>query len=192
MTCAKDLAKIIVSTCETQGVGGNEIKGWIGQRADLTFTYDPTNPSKITGIVAATGKQLWTVTTSPRGLNSGSDRVTEVGLADRFTHFGAFTVQEFDTLSVENIDTMSDVVYIVESKDKPDAGDGDGVFRLYGAKYGLKPVTDTNRANDAKGARPIELGPLEGETEKWSQYTVLDTDYATTKAMLEALEVPAV
>lgn len=186
MGCKEDISKDIISTCVTQGVGGNEIKAWIGQRADFDFTYDATNTSKVTGIAAAAGKQLYTATTSLKGINSGFDRVVALGLADRFTHFVALTIMEYDTLSVENVDSIEDVFVVVESKDKTD--DGDGIFRGFGLKYGLKIVTDNMRANEANGGRPIELGPVEGDSEPWSQYNILDTDYATTKALLEGLE----
>jgi len=65
--------------------------------------------------------------------------------------------------------------------------DGDGVFAAYGVKYGLYKSTDTRRANDINGARNIELTSLAGQEEKYSNYTLLDTDYATTKALLETL-----
>lgn len=187
--CLSDIAKEIIADCTTQGAGGNEIKGWLGNRLNFSFTYDTTNSSKVTGITAATGKRLWPVMVSKKGLNSGFDRVKEAGRGDRFTHFGGFTVTEFDAASVENVDSLDDLILIVESKDKADVGDG--TFRGFGFKAGLTVTSDTMRANDAYGSRPLELGSAEGDTEPWSQYTVLITDYAGTKTALVALETPA-
>lgn len=187
MGCESDIAKDIISNCTTIGIGGNEKKAWIGQRKDFNFTYDPTNPSKITGITANSGKKLYTATVDKKGFNSGFDRVKETGKADRFTHFAALTIYEFDAVSNENIDSLEDVFVIVESRDKTD--NGDGIFRAYGIKAGLDVQTDTMRANDANGGRPIELGHSEGDTEPYSQYVVLDTDYATTLTLIEGLEV---
>jgi len=187
--CTDGAVKAIIADCTTQGVGGNEIKAWYGNRKELSFVYDATNPSKVTGITASTGKQLFPITVNVKALDSGADRVVATGLADRFTHFVSFSNFEFDTASVENIDNLKDLVFIVESKDKKD--NGDGVFRGYGFKHGLTPLTDSNRANDANGARNLEFGPTEGDSEPWSQYTVLDTDYETTKALLISLETPA-
>ncbi len=189
MSCNSDIAKSIISDCTTQGVGGNEIKAWIGQRKDFTFTYDATNPSMVTAIVAASTKQLFTITASPRAIDSGHDRLIEAGRADRFTHFVGFPTYEFKAADVENIDSLEDVFIIVESKDEAD--DGEGTFQGAGLKYGLKPVTDTRRANDANGSRPLEFGPVEGDSEPYSQYTIFDTDEATTRALLVALETPA-
>lgn len=190
MACNSDIAKNIISDCTTQGVGGNEIKAWIGQRNDFSFTYDVTNPSKVTGITATSTKQLWTLTASKKAIDSGHDRVVEAGRADRFTHFIGFSGYEFKAEDVENFDSLSDLIVIVESKDKTD--DGDGVFRGYGLKYGLDVLSDSHRANDANGSRPLEFGPTEGDSEPFSNYTILDTDYATTKDLLIALETPAV
>lgn len=189
MGCPTDISKNVIANCTVQGNGGNEVKGWMGQRKDFSFTYDITNPSKVTDITPVSGAQLFTITTTVKALDSGHDRVVEAGRGARFTHFIGFSDWEFDAASVENVDAMEDLFFIVEARDKAD--DADGTFRGYGLKYGLKPVTDSSRANDANGSRPLEFGPEEGDTEPHSQYNILDTDYATTAALLVSLETPA-
>jgi hypothetical protein len=186
MTCVKGIADNIVSDCTTSGIGGNEIKAWIGNRTEMTFTYDVTNASKITDITVASTKQLYTLTGVKKLLNSGFDRVVADDRPDKFTHYFNFQGFEFKAANVENIDNLEDIVVIVESKDKTD--DGDGVFRVFGTKNGLYPTSDTMRANDINGARNVEVTSLEGQAEQYSNYTFLDTDYATTLAALVALE----
>jgi hypothetical protein len=188
MSCVKGIAKAIVSDCTTSGIGGNEIKAWIGNRLEMTFTFDVTNTSLITNIAVASTKQLYPLTGVKKLLNSGYDRVVVDDRPDKFTHYFNFQGFEFKAADVENIDNLEDIVVIVESKDKTD--DGDGVFRAFGVKNGLYPTTDTMRANDINGARNVEVTSLEGQAEQWSNYTVLATDYATTKTLLEGLETP--
>jgi hypothetical protein len=190
MTCVKGISKAIVSDCSTSGTGGNEIKAWIGNRLSLNIVYDATNKSKITSITNVTGKQAYPITGVKKLLNTGFDRVTAPDRPDKFTHYFNFHGFEFKAVDVENLDNLDDIVVIVESKDKTD--DGDGVFRAFGVKYGLYPTTDTMRANDINGARNIELTSQEGDGETWSNYTVDAGDYATTLAMLVALETPGV
>jgi hypothetical protein len=186
MACEKGIAASVISDCSTSGIGGNEIKAWIGNRLEMTPTYDVTNPSKITDLTVASTKQLFTITGVKKLLNSGYDRVVAEDRPDKFTHYFNFQGFQFDAADVENLDNLDDVVVIVESKDKSD--DGDGVFRVFGIEYGLYPSTDTMRANDINGARNLELTSLAGQEENQSNYTLLDTDYATTKALLVSLE----
>lgn len=187
MGCEVGISKAIVSTCATQGTGSLEVKAWLGNRTDLAIDYNPLAESQITNIApAVVGKKLYPITGVKKLLNAGFDRVVSDDRADRFTHYFSFQGFEFATADVENFDALSDLVVIVENKDKTDSGDG--TFKCYGAKYGLFASTDTLRANDINGARSIELTSMAGSEEPWSQYTVLKTDYATTKAMLVALE----
>jgi len=63
---------------------------------------------------------------------------------------------------------------------------------MQGVEFGLYPTSDSKRENDANGARVLELTSQDGDTEVYSDYTVFDTDYATTLALLVALETPGV
>jgi len=186
MSCISDIAKNIISNCTTQGSGGNEVKGWIMKRSEFTPTYDNTNPSKITSIALPVGAKAYTFTGVKKLLNSGHDFVSEDNRADGFTHYVGFSGFEFDAASVENFDSLDDLVFVAESKDKTTTGDG--VFRVYGAKQGLVKSSDTMRANDNYGARVIEMSTPSGMTEAYSNYTFLHTDYATSLADLVALE----
>ena len=185
--CAKGITKNIVSNCTTKPVGGLEVKAWIGNRLEITPTYDITNPSKITNLAVDSTKKLFSITGVKKLLNAGFDRVVAEDRPDYFTHFFSFQGFEFKAEDVENLDSISDVVVIVETKEK--ATNADGTFRVYGLKYGLYPSTDTMRANDIDGARSLELTSLEGQAEPYSNYTLLKTNYATTLALLESLEV---
>lgn len=187
MSCLSNIAKNIISDCTTQGSGGNEIKAWLFKRSELTITYDNTNPSKITDLALGTGKKGFTLTGVKKLINSGYDLVSEEARADGYTHFLGFQGFEFDAASVENLDSLNDLIAVVESKDKTTTGNG--VFRLFGAKCGLTKTSDAMRANDNYGARVLELATPPGMIEPYSNYTVLDTDYATTLALLVALEV---
>ena len=113
-------------------------------------------------------------------------------------------VMKFGGSSVGNVDKIrsvaervirakddgNDVVVVVESKDK--ASDADGVYRIFGLEFGLYPSTDTVRANDASGARNIELTSLSGQEETQSQYNFDTGTNAQTLAALVLLETPAV
>ena len=186
MSCITGVGLDIISDCNTSIKGGNEVKAWIGNRLEMSPTYDGTNPSKITALAVDVTKKLYTITGVKKLLNSGYDRVIKDNRPDSFTHLFEFQGFEFDAANVEGMDSLDDVVIIVESKDK--TSDGDSVFRVFGMEYGLFPSSDTMRANDNDGVRAMALTSQEGQEEKYSNYTLLITDYATTLAALVALE----
>lgn len=190
MACTTDIAKVIVSDCSTLGRGGIEIKVWIANRKNIaSITYDVTNPTKVTAMTMVTGKRFWTITGYKKNLNAGFDFVGSDDLPKKWSHYFSLKGYEYDAASVENFDSLEDVVVIYESKDK---GTGaDGVFRILGLKYGLYTSTDTMRANENSGSRNIELASLAGQEESHSQYTFDSGDYAATLADIVELETPA-
>jgi hypothetical protein len=185
MSCTTGIAKAIISNCTTQPVGGLEVTAYLFNRADMALTYDNTYPNKVTGIAAVGAALLYQISGVKKNLNAGHDRTVADDMADRFKHY--FSMKEFSFLSddVANFDGLGDICVIVEYKHKSTTGDG--VFVGYGFKSGLYPTSDTRRANDANSVRSIELASKEQEDEPVSQYNVLLTDYATTKAALIAL-----
>jgi hypothetical protein len=187
MACTSKIGKVIVSDCSTMGVGGNEIKAWIFNRSEATITYDNTYPSKVTGIVFAQGKRAWTVTGVKKLLNSGFSRVIAEDRPDKYKQWFKFQAFSFAASDNENLDSLSDVVVIVESKDKND----DGTFRIYGLKSGLYPNSDEHDANGNNGARVISLESMAGQEEPNSVYVFDAGSYAQSAAALLAMETPA-
>ena len=187
MSCTGKIAKAIVSDCSTQTVGGLEVEAYVFNRTDLEVTYSAVSGEEntITSLANAVGEKGYKLTGIKKLLNAGHDIVVADDRPNKYTHY--FNFQQFEILAEDliNVDDMDDLIVIVETKDKNDTGDG--VFRGYGMKYGLYKSTDTRRANDINGARNIELTSLAGQEEPYSNYVVLDTDYATTKALLEDL-----
>jgi len=190
MACTVNIAKNITSDCSTIGVGGLETKVWIMNRTNIASYTVGATPSKITAIAMKSTKRAWTITGTKKALNCGFDRVVSDDMPDKFTHYFNFKAYQFTASDVENLDALNDVVVVVESKDK--ATDADGVYRIFGLEFGLYPSTDTVRANDASGARNIELTSLSGQEETQSQYNFDTGTNAQTLAALVLLETPAV
>ncbi len=186
MSCATNISKNITSTCDSQPVAGVEVKAWIGQRKFITPTYDVTNPSKVTSLAVDVGEQLFTLTGVKQLLNPAFERIVSANRADTFKHKFSFEGFEFTSPDVENLDSLEDLVVIVEMVDKVPSADG--TFRMFGLTRGLYPTTDAWTANDIDGARAITMESQEGQAEKYSQNNLLDTDYSTTLALLVALE----
>jgi hypothetical protein len=189
MSCSEKITKNIISNCSTQGVGGMEVEAYLLNRTDFDFTFDGTSGNKITDIDRVGAALAYKLKGVNKNFNAGSDRAIVEGFADTYTHSASLKAFENDTLSVKDIDSMGDLVLIIERKQKTTTGDG--VFVAYGVQTGLYVTSDTHRQNADNGSRSIELASRATETEQYSKYNVLATNYATTKALLDSLLVPA-
>jgi hypothetical protein len=187
MGCTGGIAKAITSDCTTSKVGGLETVAWAFNRKELEITYSVTTEeeNQITGLVNASGKQGYKLTGVKKLFNAGHDIVVADDRPNKYSHHFMMQVFEGLTADIRNADDLDDMIIVVEKKDKETGGDG--TFLAYGCKYGLFKTTDTQRANDINGARNIELASLPGQEEPFASYVVLDTDYATTLALLEDL-----
>lgn len=186
-TCTGGIAKAITSNCTTSKIGGLEVVAWAFNRKDLEITYSTTSDkeNQITALANASTKQGRKLTGVKKLFNAGHDLVSADDRPNKYSHHFMMQVFEGLTEDIRNADDLDDLVIVVEKKDKE--ADGDGTFLAYGCKYGLYKVTDAQRANDINGARNIELASLPGQEEPYAAYVVLDTDYATTAALLETL-----
>ncbi|HPF94187.1 MAG TPA: hypothetical protein PLV65_09620, partial [Tenuifilaceae bacterium] len=176
----------IVSDCTTKGVAGVEVTAWMFNRKDFTLTYDGTTPNLITNIAAVAAATTYQLTGYKMNMNVGHDVVVRADAPDGYKHFFSFKQYQVAAANILNVDNINDVVVVVEAKNKP--SDADGVFLIYGAKYGLFKSADTHRINDNNAERSLELTSLDGQEEPYSRYVLLSTDYATTKALLEGLD----
>jgi hypothetical protein len=192
MACTDNIVKNIVSDCTTAKNGGMEVKVWIFPRQTYknAITYDNTLGNKITSIASVQGAKAYVATGVKKLFNAGHDLVSAEDRPDKYTHFFSFQQFEIAAADIANVDSLNDVFIVFERKDK--ASDGDGTFVALGVKNGLYKSSDTRRVNDVNGARVIEMTSMAGEEENVSEYTVLSTDYATTKSMLVALETAGV
>jgi len=188
MGCLDGIQKVIASTCVNQPVAGTEVKAWVANRLEVEITYDGTDASMITDISPTSGNQLYTLTGVKKLLNPGSSLVVAEDRADRYQHKFNFQGFEFLAEDIQNIDALADLIVIVEMKEKHSTGEG--TFRAFGVENGLYKTSLEWTANDIDGAIAVEMSSQEGENEQYPWYTVFDTDYATTLAMLVAGETP--
>lgn len=185
MAITSGIVKNITSDRTTQPVGGLEVTAYLCNRLELSPTYDATSPNKVTALSIATGKVMYKLKGVSKNLNAKHERVMSDDLADEFKHTFSFKGFEFDSPSVLNIDGLSDVCVFVVYKNKTTTGDG--VIVGYGLKCGLYVTSDTREANASNSIRVLEMASKDQQTEPFSQYNVLITDYVTTLARLEEL-----
>jgi gamma-glutamylcyclotransferase (GGCT)/AIG2-like uncharacterized protein YtfP len=182
------ISQDITSNCNMP-TSGMEATAYIFSRTDISPTYDAAVKTKVTDLTIETGQTGYKIYGHKQNMNAGHDAVIDPTMPTRFTHYFSFHGYEFDSEAVQSIDSLEDLVVVVERKEKPD--DADGIFIIYGLESGLATSSDTLRMNDANSVRQVELQTEEGSSEKHSQYNLVIDDvtsvYAATKALLEGL-----
>lgn len=188
MSCLAKVAAVITNTCSIVPVSGLEVKGWLLNRADATFTENGANEVLITAVAMASTTRTWPITAVKKENNAGFDVVLADNLPDLFSNYFAFQPYERDSDSVKHFNNMDDVVAIVELKGPKT----EGCFIILGYNNGLHKSAVTWRALDNNGIPTYEMSSREGEQEKYSRRVFWATDYDTTLAALVTSETPAV
>jgi len=195
MSCLAKIAAVITNLCSSVPGIGITVKGWIFNRADITWTGGSGTPLVTAGANAAT-KQAWTITAVKHEMNAGADALVADNLPGLFVHSVTIQPYERDEDAIKNIDNMSDVVIVLELEGGEKVADlyTEGKFIILGFENGLHKVAATWKALDNHGIPTYEFASREGEEEKYSRYVfwpAADT-YAAAAAALLALEPPGI
>ena len=184
MPCTKRISSNIVSDCSTVTVGGVELVAYICNRLDLNPVYDSQNKAKVTGFTITAGKVMYKFTGTAKNLKVSHTATIDETIGKTYKHKMTFPVFDFSSTNVLMVDNMDDLVIFVEYKQKNTTGDG--IFVGYGLASGLWCEKDDRDSSVSNASRMVEFGTRDQEGEPVSQYNLIKTDYATTKALLEA------
>ena len=184
--CNFGIAADILKDCSAPPTAGAEMFAYAFNRRDIdSVTYDQSNPRLVTAITLADGAKAYRIENFKKEIDAGFDLVTSETNIDKFNQYVKFEPWGIDSDTVKALDELSDLVVIVERKNK--GNDGDWAFQIYGLQTGLYKSSDTMRANTTSGKRIIELTNQAEEESTVSYHVFFDKDYATTKAAVEAL-----
>lgn len=186
-SCAAELAANIAQSCSTPNVGGYTGRAVLISRSlNPTFTFDSSNPRIVKAVTLESGDKtivLDNVMPTDPLTGSTTELTTDNGwsiynksLAVRVPLRGAGTSKN---IIEPFVDSPLGVIAIVE---KRYAG-GDGSFEVIGIEKGLKATAETRNEYENGGDWAVTLST----TENFAEYTLFDTDYATTLAKFEAL-----
>ena len=189
--CAS-LANGFIQTCDTNSVNGLEFDFYYYNREDIDLDATTFGANgEIDNVVLLAGKVGYLFTARGTANDVEINMVKGNTTNNNWDHI-------FNTLIVGNsaatkkniIKKMpdSDGVIIFNNKWKTTTATGDSAFEAIGWSVGLTGRAISRKSKDAgtKAAWAIQLGSPEGQTENNPGINVLDTDYTTTKAMLDA------
>ena len=184
MSCSLKIAKDVLNSCDDIPRAGLEPVAWVINREDIdTVTYDSTVDNLVEAITLNSGTYAYQVTAVKKEGNAGFDLSVSDDTADTYLNYFSFKPYEADAESVKNIDDMQDIVVIAELK----GSKTEGCFVIYGLENGLYKSSGTQRRLDNNGLPIYEFQTEEGQGERYSRFVFWDTDYATSKTVLEAL-----
>ena len=184
MSCLTGITADITNSCTIVPAAGLEIKAWIINRADVTWTIDGSNIVLLTAATMEGITVAYPVTAVKKEGNAGFDAIIDDGMPDLYSHNFSFQPYARDAASILALDSMDDIVIVVELKGPKTTG----VFQVFGFETGLHLVTMAYRTNDNNGKPTYEFATREGEGEKYSRRVFWDTDFDTTLAALVTLE----
>lgn len=184
--CTGVLAGDIINDCTKKPIGGLESTIYLFNRSELTgVTISPTNKNLMTAIDVITTKKGFKYEGFKKTANAGFDLVVADNLPDAYTQILSLIVWGIDSATVLQLNNLNDIVAVVENKNK--GVSGDGAFEVYGYETGLYKTSFTKRSNDNGGTFSLEMGTQSGEESSVSHHILHSTNYAATKAMLDAL-----
>ena len=181
--------------CESPLVPGLNSRVWLGNYKDITsLTYDVTDKRLVTAIVFETGGAVYKYEGTRQSNNATSEFVPQ-SMSVGFKHIIDLRVFGIDSAAKAELEKMclSKVFAIVEH---PNAeGNGNSVFEIFGPGVGMEVITlgRISRDNEGQSSYALQLGTSDAEgQESTLPLSLLDTDYATTLALITGYETPAV
>lgn len=193
MAACDGISASILQNCSNPPVAGTGDVLYLINREDIdVVTLDTTgiDPHAIvTDITLLSGKLAYKVEGRNNSNVAGSE-LQKGTYFDSYQHnvsFVAFDITPATKAQIEKMVQRGDLIAIVENNNR--SATGNTAFEMYGYASGLDVLTQTRNTGDtdSQGSYMIALGSPEVSKEPHLPYSVFDTDYATTKALLEAL-----
>lgn len=165
----------------------------LGNLDDIALvTYDLTDPSLITDIQLLEGKQAFVFEQFRQSLTAQYAFVPQT-VSVGYDHQVLLNVFDISHAQKKNLEKMclGKIFAVVENANV--IGNADSVFEVYGLGVGMEVQTLTRIANDLEtaGSFSVDLKTSDNEgKETVMPVSWWDTDYATTRALVDSLLLP--
>ena len=184
MSCVTGVFANFVNDCANSPLENLEEVAYFISGADVaSFTKTGNN---YTALTLKSGKQAYTVNGFKKGHGKKTEAVVSETLPTQYTYTYDFQVWSNDSTTLTNLEKLDDLIVIIENVNKGNAGNG--AFNIIGLKNNMTKATLTHDSNADSGVYKVAL-TSKGNSELMPVLHI--TDYATTKAYVEALLTPA-
>ena len=178
MACNLAAAITGATACPPPSPGLDETKVWLINRADATFT--PGTGNVYTDLTLAGSTLAYRCAFHNKGFNYNDEAtVNETTGAVSWAPKLNFRTLGFDGATAQSVENLAgtDLVAVVYAKN--------GKFMVFGSIGGLKLLGNTTGSDADTLGEAVTIGSEEEPSKHWQ---LLDTDTATTLALLVALE----
>ena len=160
---------------------------------EAVITYDVTDSFIITNAVLPTGKQGWAFEGNRQSNNPQYNMIpTTVSIG--YDHQVDFLVFDISAIQKENLEKMALGKMVAVVENNRGKGNGENYFEVYGVEVGVEVITLSRIPSDAETAGAFSLSLKTSDNagkEPKMPPTWFDTDYNTTKALVDLLLIPA-
>ncbi len=180
--------------CDNPIQAGMVPRVWLANKSEVaSLTFDVSDASLVTAITMNSGGAFYVFDGYRQSVNAESAFIPQT-VSSGYDH--ALNLQVFDISSTQKLNlekmALSKICAIIENQNT--VGNGNSVFELFGFGVGMEVETLTriNRDIETAGSFSVGLKTSDNEgKEAKMPLSLFDTDYATTLALITALETPA-
>lgn len=189
MACDGLLTTDILFDCDNAPIGGIEVDVLLFNREDLDITavtFDGANKLLMTNFQLLSGKTGYKVQGIKQVMGASSELVKKETSSDAWKHTFNGILLNFSAANKLELQSMAEgasLVAMVELKWK--GANNEDAFQVLGYKSGLELNESVWNTKENDGTASFILSSVDGFEEPKQIYTLLETDYATTKAAFD-------
>ena len=186
--CIGNLTKNYEIDCVNPPIAGIETQVVLINRADIDFaatTFDPNNSLLITNLELQAGKTGYLFEGIKQVNFKNFDAVPSDTTLTKFTHGFTGTIYDLSVEGKQGVQELANATVIAVVENKWKGTDSADAFEILGFGSGLFLSSGTQNSNENEGAFLLTISTLDIALEPTVPHTLLETDYATTKAAFD-------
>ena len=187
--CTAELTANILLDCDNLPIAGLEVNIWIFNKQDIdttAVTFDPTNRVLMTNFQLLSGKVGFKLEGIKQSNAKNYSLVLKENLPDKWLHqFNGviFNPTAENKLQLSNL--SKDGRYVVAVEQLWKGADDESAFEILGYNVGLKLTESVNNSVENENGVTVVLASESNYEETEVPYTLLETDYTTTKTAFD-------
>lgn len=193
--CAEEITADILLDCDNQPIGGLEVTAVIINKDQIdrsATTFDVANPILMTNLQLLSGNTGYKIQGIKQSNAKSYSLVVNENAPDKWLHQFNGIIFNPTAANKEQLNKLSqDGRYIVVIEQLWKGANDESAFEVLGYNVGLKLTESVNNSIENQNGVTLVLASESSYEETDVPYTLLETDYATTKAAFDNAFVEA-
>ena len=189
MACTEEITADILLDCDNLPISGLEVNALIFNKNDIdtsATTFDASNKILMTNFQLLSGKQGFKIEGIKQSNTKNYSLVVKENLFDKWLHqFNGVIMNPTaaNKLQLSNLSKDGRYVVIIEQLWK--GANNESAFEVLGYNVGLKLTESVNNSVENENGITLVLASESNYEETEVPYTLLETDYTTTKTAFD-------